>query len=172
VDPPGVEAADKNRTGFYRDSHVVNWMLAYPWVLPAGKSESEKLNYGFTDSRRGFKFIAWQLYSTTDENLGYICFQVSRLRGQTVVKVLDSDLMPENPNVLFSLTLQFAKDQHASLIEGPNELAEPLRGVLGSLLTVQRRRTCQVHSRSADSPMAQAWQEIEQTYCDGDMAFT
>jgi GNAT superfamily N-acetyltransferase len=172
VDPPGVEAADKNRTGFYRDSHVVNWMLAYPWVLPAGKSESEKLNYGFTDSRPGFKFVAWQLYSATDENLGYICFQVSRLRGQTVVKVLDSDLTPGNPNVLLSLTLQFAKDQHASLIEGTSELAEPLRGGLGSLLTVQRRRICQVHSRSADSPMAQAWQEIEQTYCDGDMAFT
>jgi GNAT superfamily N-acetyltransferase len=172
VEPPAVEAVDENRTGFYRDSRVVNWMLAHPWVLPSGESESETLNYGFTDSRPGFKFVAWQLYSPTQKNLGYVCFQVSRLRGQTVVKVLDSNLLLGNSNMLLSLTLQFAKDQHASLIEGSSELAIPLTGPLGSLLIVSRRRTCQVHPRSADSPMAQVWQQIEQTYVDGDMAFT
>jgi hypothetical protein len=89
-----------------------------------------------------------------------------------VVKVLDSALTPRNPKLFLALTLHLAKDQHASLIEGSSELAEPLRRGLSSLLTVHRRRTCQVHPRSADSPMAQIWQRIEQTYCDGDMAFT
>lgn len=173
VEPPNAEVPDPGHTGFYRDSRVVNWMLEYPWVLPAGKSESEHLNYGFTDSRPGFKMHAWQLFSTEGKNLGYICFQSSKLRSRTIVKVLDAVFAHANHERLLALTLRFARQQGAAMVEGAEELARPLAGsLLGRLLTIRRQRTCQVHPRSADSPMAQAWTHIEQTYCDGDMAFT
>ncbi|MCL5428893.1 MAG: GNAT family N-acetyltransferase [Chloroflexi bacterium] len=174
VQPSKVEEPDRIRTGFYRDSRVVNWMLAYPWVLPAGKSDSEPLNYGFTDARAGFKMHAWQLSSATGANLGYICFQSSQLRNRTVVKALDAEFAQgADSGRLLALTLRFARQQGAELIEGSADLAAPLgNGLLSRLLVVRRQRTCQVHPRSVDSPMARAWQQIEQTYCDGDMAFT
>lgn len=174
VQPPNPEGPDAACTGFYRDSRVVNWMLEHPWVLPAGKSESEGLNYGFTDARAGFQISVWQIYSSAGNNLGYIGFQSSRLRGRTVVKVLDAVFADgENPKRLLALALRFAHKRGAGMIEGPAELAQPLGGsLLGRLLVIRRHRICQVHPRSTDSPMAQAWPHIEQTYCDGDMAFT
>lgn len=173
VHPPKPEEPDM-RQGFYRDSRVVNWMLRYPWVLPKGKSESEKLNYGFTDSRAGFKMHAWQLYSATGENVGFICFQCSRLRGRIVVKVLDAVFtLPADHRRWLALAMRFARQQGATMIEGALDMAQPLSdSLLGRLLVVRKQRTCQVHPRSVDSPMALAWQQIEQTYCDGDMAFT
>ncbi len=174
VQPPKNEEPDGARTGFYRDSRVVNWMLAYSWVLPAGQSDSEQLDYGFTDARAGFKISAWQLYSADGKNLGYVCFQSSRLRGRTVVKVLDT-VFAEGANYrrLLALALRFAHQERAAMIEGSADLAKPLDNtLLGKLLVIRRQRTCQVHPRSADSPMAQARPQLEQTYCDGDMAFT
>ena len=174
IQAPKLEQPDKSHIGFYRDSRVVNWMLEYLWVRPVGKSESQKLDYGFTDARDGFKISAWQLFSADGKNLGYVCFQSSRLRGRTVVKVLDSTFADgSNAGRLLALALRFASQNHASMIEGTSELAESLPGnLLGRLLVIRRHRICQVHPRSADSPMAQAWQQIVQTYCDGDMAFT
>lgn len=173
VVPPKEEEPETRRTAFYRDSRVVNWMLAYPWVLQAGKSESERLNYGFTDSRPGFTMRAWQLYSPEGKNLGYICFQSSKLRGRTSVKALDAVFADgANSERLLALALLFAQQQGAAMIEGSSELAKPMGGMLKRLLVMRRQRTCQVHPRAADSPMAQAWQHIQQTYCDGDMAFT
>ena len=174
VQPPKFEEPDKTQTGFYRDHRVVNWMLEYPWVLSTGESESEHLNYGFTDARDGFKISAWQLFSTDGKVLGYVCFHSSRLRRRTIVKVLDAVFSDgSNAGRLLAIALRFARQKGAALIEGPAALAEPVNGSsLERMLVIYRHRTCQVHPRSADSPMAQAWPSIEQTYCDGDMAFT
>jgi GNAT superfamily N-acetyltransferase len=174
VVPPNLEDSVVDGTGFYRNIAVVNWMLKFPWVLSAGESESEDLNYGFTDARAGFRISAWQLFSTDNRNLGYIGFQASTLRGRTVVKVLDAVFADgDNPSRLLALALRFARLVGATMIEGPAELQRPLGGgLLGRLLVVRRQRTCQIHPRSSDSPMGRAWQHIQQTYCDGDMAFT
>ncbi|MEX1247378.1 MAG: GNAT family N-acetyltransferase [Anaerolineales bacterium] len=160
------------RTGFYRGIEVVNWMLAHPWVLPSGQSESERLNYGFTDARLGFEVSGWQLSAESGESLGFVCFQSSRINGRIVLKVLDYQLAPTSPSLL-AVALQQARGVRADIMEGPAELAEPLRGSrLERLLVRRRQRTLQVHLRSGDSPMARAWPHIEQSYCDGDMAFT
>ncbi|MEX2160843.1 MAG: GNAT family N-acetyltransferase [Anaerolineales bacterium] len=166
-----VEGQQPQRTGFYRGVEVVNWMLADPWVLDSGLSQSESLNYGFTDARPGFEISGWQLSSPDGAELGFVCFQSSRIGGRRVLKVLDYQLT--QPGLLLPATLQQARRVRADLIEGPAELAAPLAGSrLGRILVHRRQRTLQVHPRAADSPMAQAWAHIEQTYCDGDMAFT
>jgi predicted N-acetyltransferase YhbS len=158
-------------SGFYRDASVVNWMLAHPWVLPVGGSASEKLDYEFTDARRGFKILAWQV---SGKHSGYIVFQSSLIRGRRLLKVLDFSF-EHSPaaSLLLALALKAARQEQAHSIEGPAELAEPLRAsLLGRLLVQHRQRVCQVHAYSETSPMAQAWQQIRQTYVDGDTAFT
>lgn len=161
-------------TGFYRSIDVVNWMLSHPWVLPPGFSESERLDYGFTDTRPGFAISGWQVFSSAGENLGFICFQASRIRGRQVVKVLDYLFAPGAPTGLLpALALQQAQRVHADVIEGPAELAAPLHGSrLRVLLGRRKRRTLQVHPRAVDSPLGRAWGSLQQTYVDGDMAFT
>ncbi len=161
-------------TGFYRGIDVVNWMLAHLWVLPPGLSESERLDYGFTDTRPGFAISGWQVFSGAGENLGYICFQASRLRRRQVVKVLDYQFAPGAPaGLLPALTVQQARRLRADVIEGPAELAAPRDSSLLSRLLVRRKqRTLQVHPRAANSPLGRAWGEVQQSYVDGDMAFT
>lgn len=167
---PDPESPEASRTGFYRDSGVVNWMISYPWVL--WQSESEHLNYVFSDTRQ-IETFGWQLVDSRGANRGYIAFQHSWLHGHRVSKVLDYDLVDNNPRLLLALALRSAAYYKASLIEGPAELAQPLEGTaLGRLLTIRRKRTLQVHPRSADSPLGRAWREIQQSYVDGDTAFT
>jgi GNAT superfamily N-acetyltransferase len=172
---PGVKPAKpelplRERTGFYRDSRVVNWMISYPWVL--WESISAKLTYMFTDIRE-IEIFAWQVSDPKGTNLGYIAFQCTRLRNRRVLKVLDHDLLEETPEMLLALAVQTARYCKASVIEGSADLGKPIENsTIGRLSIVHRQRTCQVHPRSPDSIMAKAWRQIEQDYCDGDMAFT
>ncbi|HEX9597133.1 MAG TPA: hypothetical protein VF982_09670, partial [Anaerolineales bacterium] len=168
-------AAEKlEGTGFYRSIEVVNWMLAHPWVLPPGHSENERLDYGFTNTRPGFAISGWQVFSNAGEDLGFICFQSSRIRNRQVVKVLDYQIGPGAPaGLLLALAAQQAGRMRADVIEGPAELAAPLGGsLLGRLLLRRKRRTLQVHPRAEDSPLGRAWGQLRQSYVDGDMAFT
>jgi hypothetical protein len=169
-----ISAETAEGTRFHRGVEVVNWMLAYPWVLPSGRSESEDLDYGFTDARPGFAVTGWQVFSSAGERLGFICFQSSRIRGRQVLKVLDYQFVPAAPNgLLLALTAQEGRRLGADLMEGPLELAVPLAGSWLTKLLVQRRqRVCQVHPRAEDSPLGRAWPELRQSYVDGDMAFT
>ena len=172
VQPISPEAPAGTR--FHRGVEAVNWMLAHPWVLPAGRSESERLNYGFTDARVGFELSGWQVFSSATENLAFICFQSSRIRGRTVLKVLDYRFAAGAPaGLLLALAVQQAQRLRADLIEGPAELAAPLAGsLLGRLLVRLKQRTLQVHPWAEDSPMGDAWRRLRQSYVDGDMAFT
>lgn len=173
VAPPGSEEPGPERTGFYRDSHIVNWMLAFPWVLPAGTSPSEGLEYAFTDARPGFEQIAWQLADSQGNDLGYLVCQLSKIREERVLKLLDYDLAESAKNLLLPLALRLAHKVKADAVEGPVPLAAlEGSGWLGRLLVEGRQRICQVYAVSADSPMGRAWRQIEQTYVDGDTAFT
>lgn len=172
VTPPTPEAPDRMRTYFYRDSHVVNWMLAHPWLVPSGQSPTESMDYGFTDARPIFEQIAWQLSDGAGVNLGYIVFQFSPIDGIHVLKVLDHHLVGAAEDSQLALALKLARDLGADVIEGPIELADlTQRGWLGRLLVELRQRICQVHAHAADSPMARAKDSLEQSYVDGDTAF-
>ncbi|MCW5876641.1 MAG: GNAT family N-acetyltransferase [Anaerolineales bacterium] len=161
-------------TGFVRQAGVVNWMLAHPWVLPKGQSTSEKLNYGFTDSRPEFACHAWSVAGPQGEDWGFVCLQSSRIRDRRVLKVLDHHFPPGAPaGLLAALALQQARRLRVEVVEGPAELAAPLAGGwLGSLLLRRKQRTLQLHPRGADSPLARALPRLHQTYPDGDTAFT
>jgi hypothetical protein len=148
-------------------------MLAHPWVLPSGRSESERLDYEFTDARPGFEITGWRIANLRGEQFGYVCFQHSVIRGRRMLKVLDFHFAPDAPaDLLAAVVLEQGRGLAADVIEGPAQLAAPFGGGLAGALVRHRQRTLQVHPRSADSPLGRAWPHIEQTYCDGDMAFT
>lgn len=173
VTAPGDEQPDPERTGFYRDGRVVHWMLAHPWVLPAGESPSGGLDYAFTDARPDFEQIAWQIADSAGANLGYMVFQISQIREKRVLKVLDHDLAPAASDLTLPLALKLADELEAGAIEGSIALAAlEEQGRLGRLLVQRHHRICQVHPASDDSPMAHAWPNLRQTYVDGDTAFT
>lgn len=187
---PAAGEHTQKSPGFYRDERVVNWMLAKPWVSPI-PSPSAPLKYEFTDWRADFKISAWQLKSLEGQILGYAVFQVSRIRGRGVLKVVDFDFQEESipasryplpvngrgargeGSFLLAMAIRLARQNDAQIIEGPAVLAEPLGdGLLARLLVRRKQRTLQVHPRAADSPLGRAWPHLEQTYVDGDMAFT
>ncbi len=154
-------------TGFARDKSVINWMLHEPWVLPQKKTGGKTLDYSFSDWRLEFEVFAWKVSS---ESSGFVCFQQSEVRGRKVLKVLDYQLAADT---LLSVALQRAGETRIDVIEGPAELAAPLgNGLLARMLVQRKQRTLQVHPRAADSPLGRAWQQLEQTYVDGDTAFT
>jgi GNAT superfamily N-acetyltransferase len=159
-----------NATSFYRSADVVNWMLAHPWVVRPGKSASERMKYGFTDARKDFEIIAWQAFAPDGGELGYVVFQSSVIRGRKVLKVLDYEFPPSAPaDLLAALALRQGRRVRADIIEGPVQIATPF-GM--SLLVRRKQRTLQLHPRSANSPLAAALPALQQTYVDGDTAFT
>ncbi len=172
VTPPAPEAPDPRRTYFYRDSRVVNWMLAHPWLVPSGSSPTEAMDYGFTDARPFFEQIAWQLSDSAGANLGYIVFQFSPIDGVRMLKLLDHHLVGVAEGRQLALALKLAHELRADVIEGAMALAALReRGGLGRLLVELRQRICQVYAHAADSPMARAKDSLEQSYVDGDTAF-
>jgi GNAT superfamily N-acetyltransferase len=172
VTPSAPESSDPNHTGFYRDSRVVNWMLAHPWLVPSGQSPTEGLDYGFTDARPFFEQIAWQLSDGSGANQGYIVFQFSPIEGSRVLKVLDHHLFGAAEGQAVPLALKMAHMLRADVIEGPIALAGMRqRGWMGRLLVEVRQRICQVHAHEVNSPMARARDQLQQSYVDGDTAF-
>ncbi len=171
VPPAGSKTPDKTR--FTRDERVINWMLSTPWVTPS-PSQSANLKYEFTDWRPAFEISAWQLKTNEGTPLGYAVFQFSRIHGRGALKVLDHYFDDgKHGRLLLAMAIRLARQREAQVIEGPAVLAEALgNGVLGRALVRHKQRTLQVHPRAANSPLGKAWPQLEQTYVDGDMAFT
>jgi GNAT superfamily N-acetyltransferase len=170
---PAANSKSPYKTRFTRDERVINWMLSAPWVAPS-PSQSANLKYEFTDWRKGFEISAWQLKSTEGTPLGYAVFQFSRIRGRGVLKVLDHYFEDgRHGRLLLAMAIRLARQREAQVIEGSAVLAEALgSGLLARLLVRHKQRTLQGHPRATDSPLAQAWPHLEQSYVDGDMAFT
>lgn len=170
---PAASSKAPAQTGFHRDERTINWMLANPWVLPS-PSNSADLKYGFTDWRPAFQISAWQLKTNEGQPLGYAVFQFSRIHSRGVLKVLDHHFDDgKHGGFLLAMAIRLACESGAQIIEGPAVLAEPLgNGLLARTLVRRKQRTLQVHPRAAGSPLGQAWPQLEQTYVDGDMAFT
>lgn len=155
---------------FYRGSKAVNWMLAYPWVVHPGQSDTEALDYYFSDVRPKFKISAYQVINEGDYQ-GYIVFQYSENGGRGVLKVLDVDL-PEIFWVL-PLALRYGLQNGADQIEMNKAYVQELENsILGKVFFRQRERYYQCRPKSEDSPLGKHWREISPDYTDGDMAFS
>ncbi|KAA3647021.1 MAG: GNAT family N-acetyltransferase [Chloroflexi bacterium] len=164
---PGKQS---NAVKFRRSEEVVNWMLAYPWVLQPGESTTEAMDFYFTDTRPDFQYLAYELYAGEDYQ-GYLTFQLSKITGQRVLKVLDHSLLDEE--LLLSIALDEARKQRVALLEIAKQPAKSLRqSVIGRSLVQIKQRIYQGQARSESSPLGKHWREIELDYVDGDTPFT
>ncbi|MCH7662903.1 MAG: GNAT family N-acetyltransferase [Chloroflexi bacterium] len=170
--PVWDEAAGTSATRLYRGDEVVNWMLRYPWVLQPGQSQSEGLDFYFSDTRAEFKIFAHEIYS--DDYRGYVAFQFSVIGDSRVLKVLDVSLISElDARYVLPMALAVAKSKGAHQIEIPSEYATALEsGVLGKLIMTKKQRICQVHPKAEDSSLGKAWRNLQQNYVDGDTPFS
>jgi len=157
---------DPAETRLYRDARVVNWMLKQPWVRLPGESSSEHLDYYFTDTRPGFGYDAYEVYRDA-EYLGYLVVQRSILGGRRVLRVLDVALADET--LALPSVLRLAVQDDIEKVEMNAAYAQALQGMR---IYQRHRRIYQVHPRSADSPLARAWRDLQLDFADGDMAFT
>ena len=158
----------------YRGVEAVNWMVKYPWVLNAGNSLTEEMDYYFSDVRDLFGYVPLEVYRDGDSYEGYLVLSVSRNNGFTMLKVLDYDSRDKEVEKAFlALVLRYGKRYSADRIEMPRDFVKHLSPRwLGRLLLYEKKRIYQGHPKSGDSPLAQAWDRITFHLADGDMPFS
>ncbi|MDH3943301.1 MAG: GNAT family N-acetyltransferase [Anaerolineae bacterium] len=169
--PEGAGGAGDEKPRLARGVEAVNWMLAYPWVLPPGGSQTEDLDFYFSDTRS--EIDIWAVEAHHDGYCGYAAFQFSLMRGRRVLKVLDVESRPGDGGFVLKAALQAAGQKRAQQIElAPEHAASLTGGWIDSLLLRRRRRIYQVHPRSADSSLAKVKDRLVLHYTDGDTPFT
>jgi predicted N-acetyltransferase YhbS len=175
VRSPEKEKVNHQGIGFYRSTSVINWMLKYPWVLESGQSESEHMEYSFSDTRPLFEFVAYEVYDSVDDIYkGYFVFSFSQIREKMIIRVLDYDFMDrEDEKLVLPLVLEYGVNHKVDEIDIPLHLVDALVNTTVGRLTLQRKkRIYQCHPRSETSPLGKYWQDIELNFCDGDIPFT
>ena len=167
IAPPAQEPAPPAPLPrFYRNLDVINWMLAYPWVLEPGQSDSETMNYTFTDVREGFEFLAYEVF--LDEGYaGYLVFQMSKVGGIRTLRLIDIAL-PDTDRIL-PLVLQQAAAFDVEKVELNADYAAALKE---SPVFSIHERIYQSYPANENSPLARNFQQIHLDFADGDMAFT
>jgi GNAT superfamily N-acetyltransferase len=159
----------------YRGAEIVNWMLKYPWVVEAGQSKTEKMDYYFTDVRDYYRNITLGLSSGSNHDYrGYAILSVSTYRKRMALRVLDTSFNnPVDGRYVLPLAIRYAHEMKADVIDLSTPQAEAIQSrFLRRVLLHRKKRIYQCFPASPDSPLAQAWPEIEFHYCDGDMAFS
>jgi GNAT superfamily N-acetyltransferase len=169
-----AQKAGLPRVHLRRGPEMVNWMLAYPWVVEPGQSPTENMDFYFSDVRPTFRSFAVEIIDSQGEYHGYVVFQVSRLHDQVEAKILDVSLAePADRRCLLGLAARYAARYHASQVDLPAEAVAGLRkSTLGRLLLQRRERIYQCLPKEPGSALSLAWPEIHFSYSDGDMPFS
>ncbi len=170
-----VTRQDTPEAEMHRGVEIVNWMLAYPWVLKTGQSPTEDKDYYFSDTRPMVELMGCEIYSPDGESYwGYAAFSVSQKGANVFLKTLDFQLVePEYYRYVLALALEIGRKFKADTLEIPQELARFLQNrLLGKILLQEKQRIYQCMPKADDSPMAQSWHHIKLHLYDGDMAFS
>jgi hypothetical protein len=163
--PPNL---DVNITRLYRGPQVVNWMLKYPWVVPPGESDSEHLDYFFSDTRPDFEITAHEV-TMDGEYQGYLVFQLATLEKRRVMRILDVELQDER--WVLPLAMSMAEQEGVGKIEMNTSFAKDVRDK-AYYFTRKRIYHYFPHPNRPDSPLAKAYKSLVCSYADGDMGFT
>ena len=156
----------------HRGVDAINWMLKYPWIVEQGESQTEGMDYYFSDSRPLYRLIALEVSTQAGVELGFVVFSVSQKSSGTLLKMLDFDL-GDKAHYALALAAKVARKYEVDTIEVPMEVVKEFSGtVLGKLLLLKKTRIYQCHPRSGVSPLAKCWHELQLHLYDGDMAFS
>jgi len=158
----------------HRGVDAVNWMLSYPWVFEDGHSVTEDKNYFFSDTRSLYRFIPLEIHSPEGELQGFLVLSISQKGEKMVLRVLDYQFSnPADYKYILALAIQYAQEYLADTVELPEEAVVDFRKtLLGRILLHQKERVYQCMPMGEDSPLAEAWDDIQLKLVDGDMAFS
>lgn len=171
AEPP--KSPHRPETELHRGVEVVNWMLAYPWVVEGGQSVTEKMDYYFSDARPMYRQIAVEVYDLEQKYLGFMVFSVSQKGEKVALKTRDFRFaQPSYERTVLALALRYGREYGAATIELPAEIGAHLPPNLAKMLLQRKERIYQCMPKSEDSPLAQLWLEISLHLHDGDMAFS
>lgn len=160
---------------FYRPPAILNWMLEYPWVQESKSSQADKQEYYFTEVRKIFRNLVFEVYSReSQEYKGGVVFSLSEIEGKLVLKVLDCKFIsPQDERSIIALVAQINHQYSIDTVELPKHLGDMLKNrIISRILLHKKSRIYQCHPKNENSLLGQTWQDIELNYCDGDMAFT
>ena len=159
----------------HRGPEAVNWMLSYPWIVEKGQSQTEDLDYYFSDARPLYRLVALEITDPQEGTyLGFAVFSISRKAGGVALKTLDFRFGdPAHYPFILALAVRYGRRYRADTLEIPEEVAASFgKSILGKLLLQEKRRIYQCYPQSENSPLAGAWQDICLHLYDGDMAFS
>jgi hypothetical protein len=157
---------------FVRDSAIVNWMIAWPWIVEDGARQAD---YAFSSRRDTFRYLPYELRGgASGENLGYVVLLVSSQERRTTMKILDHALRDDRLRACaFGIALREAVLCSADVLECSDEwhdlvaASATLRSV-----AVRSERTYLVHTRDPEGPLGARRSELAVGYCDGEAPYT
>ena len=157
---------------FYRDTAIINWMIAFKWLRERNQADEVDTRYFFSGLPEAFEFIPLEIRNAAnDAREGFIVLSRSvNNGGRSVLKVLD--LYHNDYAQIARIILKISAQYKVSCIEYSRELAPFLeKNVMMKLLSVRKKRTYLCYPASGHSPLAEAMHAIHYDYCDGDNAF-
>jgi hypothetical protein len=157
---------------FYRDTAIINWMIACKWLRERNQADSVDTRYFFSGLPEVFEFIPLEIRNAAnDAREGFIVLSRSvNNGGRSVLKVLD--LYYGDYAQIARIILTISAQYKVSCIEYSRELAPFLeKNIMMKLLSVIKNRTYLCYPASGHSPLAEAMHTIHYDYCDGDNAF-
>ncbi|MCJ7701875.1 MAG: GNAT family N-acetyltransferase, partial [Anaerolineales bacterium] len=85
-----VEIKNRPHVELHRGPQAVNWMLNYPWIVENGQSQTEDLDYYFSDARPLYRLVALEVTDPKDGTyLGFVVFSISQKASGIALKTLD-----------------------------------------------------------------------------------
>jgi hypothetical protein len=167
---------DLDSVGFYRNHEILNWMLKYKWTTTKDKLEKKDYNYFFAEIRDEFKFTAMEVYSKNEESRkGFLILSFSIESLDRILKILDFRFSnTEDYSYILPIAFKYAEHHLANMIEIPQELYEFLpANRITKFVTQEKERTYLVYPKNKKSPLYDLDKNnLDLSYCDGDMAFT
>ncbi len=157
---------------FSRDVDTVNWMIRYPWIT---ENTTDTFDYFFSFQRELFQFLPFELYSKqSGERLGYVVFSITKIKGLTILKIVDHALAEEVPIIcILDLALREASSWRAEVIVAPYKLWPHIKNYLPlRLLTQRSQRGYFIHSSTKKTVFPEDVSELRLDYCDGAQPFT
>jgi len=170
-----LELKNRPEVELHRGPQAVNWMLNYPWIVEKGQSQTEQLDYYFSDARPLYRLVALEITDPQEGSyLGFVVFSISQKAGGIALKTLDFRFGdPVHYPFILALAVRYGRRYRADTLEIPKEVAAGLEeSILGKLLLQEKKRIYQCYPQSENSPLAGAWQDICLHLYDGDMAFS
>jgi hypothetical protein len=160
---------------FYRDHHIINWMIQYKWIVQKNALEEPDLKYFFSEVSDVFQYIVVKIFSLDrDDYKGFVVLSFSKKNLDSVIKVLDYHFYEQGDyKYVVPLALRYAYVLQANYIEMPSYFESSIQRIVRLRSFLRKiQREYYSYSRKNDSPLEKISNNITLNYCDGDTPFT